>query len=65
MRDKISHNYRGIDPDLVWDILHDSLIEFKKILVIAVHNTDDFYNALNDALQSRYYLHLGYLKEDI
>ena len=54
MRDKISHNYRGINP----------LQEYKEVLISVLPKIDDFNEALNDALKSDFYLNLGYLKKN-
>jgi len=62
MRDKISHNYRGINPYMVWDIIQNPLQEYKKVLISILPKVDDFNEALDDALQSEFYLNLGYLK---
>lgn len=64
MRDKISHNYRGINPYMVWDIVNNSLQKYKDTLIKVLPNVDDFEAALEDALNSRFYLHLNYLKQD-
>lgn len=63
MRDKISHNYRGIDPYMVWDIVQTSLPLYKKILLEILPNVDEYKEALEDALDSRFYTHLTFLKE--
>jgi len=62
MRDKISHNYRGINPYMVWDIIQDPLQEYKQVLISVLPKVADFNEALDDALQSEFYLNLGYLK---
>ena len=62
MRDKISHNYRGINPYMVWDIIQNSLGDYKKILIQILPNIDEYSDALNDALDSKFYTHLQYLK---
>ena len=63
MRDKISHNYRGIDQYMVWDIIQNSLKEYKQILIKITPNIKDFKNALDEVLNSKYYIHLAYLKQ--
>lgn len=62
MRDKISHNYRGVDQYMVWDIIQNSLKEYKQILVKITPKINEFENALDEALNSKYYIHLTYLK---
>jgi len=64
MRDKISHNYRGINPYMVWDIIQNPLQEYKQVLISVLPKVDDFNEALNDALKSEFYLNLGYLKKN-
>lgn len=62
MRDKISHNYRGINPYMVWDIIKNPLQEYKQTLIKILPNIEDFDEALKDALSSKFYTHLEYLK---
>ena len=62
MRDKISHNYRGINPYMVWDIIQNSLGDYKKVLIKTLPNIDEYEEALDDALDSKFYTHLQYLK---
>lgn len=62
MRDKISHNYRGISPYTVWDIIQNSIPKYKELLVEIVPNIEDFGIALDDALESEFYNNLVYLK---
>lgn len=64
MRDKISHNYRGINPYMVWDIIKNSLGEYQNILKGILPNIDQFEEALGDALNSNFYTHLEYLKDN-
>jgi uncharacterized protein with HEPN domain len=63
MRDKISHNYRGVNSYMIWDIIQNSLLEYKQLLIKILPNIKDFEYALDDALDSEYYMHLDYLKE--
>jgi uncharacterized protein with HEPN domain len=63
MRDKISHNYRGISPYIVWDIIQNFLPEYKEILIQVLPNIEDFKEALNDVVHSKYYMHLEYLNK--
>lgn len=52
MRDKISHNYRGISPYIVWDIVKNSLKSYKNVLIEILPNIDDYEETLNEALKS-------------
>ncbi len=63
MRDKISHNYRGINPYMVWDIIKNSFGEYQNILREILPNIDQYEEALDDALDSNFYSHLEYLKD--
>lgn len=63
MRDKISHNYRGISPYIVWDIVKNSLKSYKNVLIEILPNIDDYEETLNEALKSNYYKNLAYLKQ--
>jgi len=63
MRDKISHNYRGVSPYIVWDIILNFLPEYKKVLLQVLPNIEDFNEALKDALDSKFYTHLEYLNK--
>lgn len=62
MRDKISHNYRGISPYIVWDIIKNSLQNYKNTLIQVIPNIEDYEESLTEALKSNYYKHLHYLK---
>lgn len=62
MRDKMAHNYRGIDPEITFDIIKESLPELKDV-IIQLFSRVSFENVLLiKALQSEYYKHIGYLK---
>ena len=63
MRDKISHNYRGINPYMVWDIIKNSLGEYQNILREILPKINQYEEALDDALNSNFYTHLKYLKD--
>jgi len=62
MRDKISHNYRGINPYTVWETLQGSLKEYKSLIVKILPRVHAFQEVLDDVLESDFYRHLGYLK---
>lgn len=63
MRDKISHNYRGINPYMVFEIIENSLQTYKEVLIQILPKVEDFQLALSDALESKFYIHLAYLEE--
>jgi len=61
MRDKISHNYRGIDEGLVWDIVKNYLPTLKVLLVDMLEKIEDSEVYINEAVSSKYYEDLKYL----
>ncbi|MBN2824106.1 MAG: hypothetical protein JXQ76_02190, partial [Campylobacterales bacterium] len=63
MRDKMSHNYRGVSAYRVWDIVQNWLPQYKALLIEILQKVEDFQEALDDALNSEYYIHLNYLKK--
>lgn len=63
MRDKISHNYRGIDEDIVWNIIKEYLPNLKQALIEMIPKVENYQSLLNKALESSYYNHLEYLKK--
>lgn len=62
MRDKISHNYRGIDESLVWDIIQNYLPTLKKLLIEMLPKINNYKIYIEEALKSEYYKDLIYLK---
>jgi hypothetical protein len=63
MRDKISHNYRGVDESMVWEIIKDYLPILKKLLVEMLPKIENSTVYINEALKTQYYEELYYLKE--
>ncbi len=62
MRDKISHNYRGIDESIVWDIVQNYLPKLKKALIEMVPKVENYQLYIKEALKSDYYQEIDYLK---
>ncbi len=62
MRDKISHNYRGVSPYIVWDVVINSLPPYKNLLIQILPQIKDYNDSLEEALKSPYYTELLYLK---
>jgi len=62
MRDKISHNYRGIDESMVWDIVKNYLPNLKIALIEMLSKIQDSKLYIEEALKSSYYEDLHYLK---
>ena len=62
MRDKISHNYRGIDESMVWDIIQNYLPILKTLLIEMLPKIENHQTCIEEALKSQYYEDLTYLK---
>lgn len=63
MRDKISHNYRGIDESMVWDIVQNYLSVLKTLLIEMLPKIENYQEYIKEALLSEYYEDLKYLEE--
>ena len=63
MRDKISHNYHGIDESMVWEIIKDYLPVLKALLIEMLPKIENSELYINEALKTQYYEELYYLKE--
>jgi len=65
MRDKISHNYRGIDESMVWDIIKNYLPKLKILIIEMLPKIEDYKLYIKEALSSEHYEDLVYLKDII
>ncbi|MEA1920037.1 MAG: HepT-like ribonuclease domain-containing protein [Campylobacterota bacterium] len=65
LRDKISHNYRGIDEGIIWDSVQNYLPSLKSALIEMIPRIENFESILDEALASQYYEDLNYLKRVI
>ena len=65
MRDKISHDYRGVDESIVWSVIQDYLPKLKVALIEIIPKIDNYSNYLEEALNSEYYEDLQYLRDII
>lgn len=63
--DKISHNYRGIDESMVWEIIQDYLPILKELLVEMLPKIENSEVYINEALKTQYYEELYYLKKSL
>ncbi|MEA1917343.1 MAG: HepT-like ribonuclease domain-containing protein [Campylobacterota bacterium] len=61
MRDKISHNYRGIDESMMWEIIKDYLPVLKELLIEMLPKIENSEQYINEALKTQYYEELHYL----
>jgi uncharacterized protein with HEPN domain len=62
MRDKISHDYRGIDAKILWNTIHKELYTLKEAIlqILALLNLPK--ELINEILDTPYYQNLQYLK---
>ncbi|MCX6584542.1 MAG: DUF86 domain-containing protein [Candidatus Aminicenantes bacterium] len=62
IRDKMSHDYRGIDPHIVWNVIRTKLDDLKQAMIRMIERIDYDKETLAEALKTNYYSHLSYLK---
>ena len=62
IRDKVSHDYRGIDPNIVWNVIQNELDNLKKTMIQMLEKINYDKKTLAEALKTKYYNHLSYLK---
>lgn len=62
LRDKISHDYRGVDADILWFVIFKDLPKLKNALIEMIGLINPAKELLNEFLDSVYYRHLGYLR---
>ena len=56
MRNMLAHDYKGIDPEIVFDVVKNELLLLKKAFLEMLKDFPP--NALNDILQTKQYSHL-------
>ena len=61
LRDKISHDYRGVDGDILWIVIHQDLKKLKNALISMVDLINPQKELIEEFLNTPYYKHLGYL----
>ncbi|MGE4170134.1 MAG: DUF86 domain-containing protein [Candidatus Margulisiibacteriota bacterium] len=62
LRNELSHNYRGVDPDIIWDIVQYHLNPLKQACLELLPKVNPGTEILNKVLESRYYCNIQYLK---
>jgi len=62
IRDKISHDYRGVDADILWIVIHKDLKKLKTALVEMIDKINPPNELLKEFLSTPYYQHIQYLK---
>jgi uncharacterized protein with HEPN domain len=63
LRNKLSHDYRGVDVDIVWDIIQNYLDPLKNACVELVIQISPEKEVFDEILKSAFYRNIGYLKE--
>jgi len=61
MRNIFSHNYRGIDAELVWNIINSDLIQLKDVFIKIIKELEVERAVLSSILSSQFYRHIRYL----
>ncbi len=65
LRNRLAHDYRGIDPEIIYNVIQGYLPELKGALVRMIDRLDiDKELILREALTSDFYQHLTYLITD-
>ncbi len=63
LRDKISHNYRGVDGDVLWAIIKNDLEQLKSTLIDIIKLMEPESSLIKEFLTYPYYKHIAYLKD--
>ncbi len=63
MRDKVSHNYRGVDEYIIWDIVKNYLPNLKIALIEIIPKVNNYKKYLKEAFSSIYYKEIKYLEK--
>ena len=61
LRDKISHDYRGVDADILWIVIHKDLSKLKAVLIEMTNKISPSKNLLKEFLSTPHYKHIQYL----
>jgi len=61
LRDKISHDYRGVDADVLWIVIHKDLEQLKSTLIKMVEILNPPKELLHNFLSTPHYKHIQYL----
>ena len=62
MRDKISHDYRGIDAKILWNTIHKELYTLKEAVLQILDLLNPPKDLIDEILDTPYYQNLQYLK---
>ncbi|RLD72609.1 MAG: hypothetical protein DRJ10_18560 [Bacteroidetes bacterium] len=61
LRNRLAHDYRGSDPDILWQIINTELEPLKQALIQMIKRIEYDDEMLLSAIESDYYRHLKYL----
>ncbi len=61
LRNELSHNYRGIDLDIIWDIVQSYLEPLKQACIHMLNQLNLQKDQLSKILASTHYRHIQYL----
>ncbi len=61
LRNSLAHDYRGSDPDILWQIIQTELKPLKQTLIKMIDLIEYDTKMLLSAIKSDYYKHLRYL----
>jgi uncharacterized protein with HEPN domain len=60
-RNRLAHDYRGVDPEITYEIIQDYLPALKSVLLKMLKLVEYDDSVFEEALKSKYYNHLKYL----
>lgn len=63
MRNILSHNYRGVDKDIVWDIIVDYIVPLKTACIELLKGLKPNKEKLKNILSTSYYKEVQYLED--
>ena len=61
LRDKIAHNYRGIAPNIIWNIVSVDMPKLKSSIIEIIKYGDIDKEIINEMIGTEYYKHVKYL----
>jgi uncharacterized protein with HEPN domain len=61
LRDKLAHDYRGVDPEIIFTVIKDYLDKLKEVIISMISLINPNREVLNELLNNDYYKHIRYL----
>ena len=61
LRDKISHDYRGVDADILWAVITKDLAKLKTTLIAMTDKINPSKTLMQELLSTPHYKHIQYL----